>query len=181
MPPLETPRLVLSPLCSADAPAIQRLFADWEIVRWLNDTVPWPYPDDGAATFVNEIALPAMDKGEAWHWSIKPKVQPDRLIGVISLVDQPDDNRGFWLDPAWQCRGLMTEASDAATDFWFEDLGRQVLRVPKAVANAASRRISEKRGMRVIGRFPKALVSGVHDTELWEIGRDEWRAARGKT
>jgi hypothetical protein len=32
--------------------------------------------------------------------------------------------------------------------------------------------------MRVIARFPKRLVSGVHDMELWEIGRDEWREQR---
>ena len=46
----------------------------------------------------------------------------------------------------------MTEASDAVTDFWFNTLKFPVLRVPKAIANTASRRISEKQGMRVIAR-----------------------------
>ncbi|TCM18969.1 acetyltransferase (GNAT) family protein [Novosphingobium sp. PhB165] len=68
----------------------------------------------------------------------------------------------------------MTEASNTVTDFWFETLGRDVLRVPKAVHNHASRRISEKQGMRVVSCFQKPLLSGVHDMELWEIGRDEW-------
>ncbi|HKR89161.1 MAG TPA: GNAT family N-acetyltransferase [Phenylobacterium sp.] len=98
---------------------------------------------------------------------------------MVSLMDQPDDNRGFWLDPAWQGRGLMTEASDAVTDYWFDVLDKVTLRVPKAASNPASRRISEKRGMRVISRFPKNLVSGVHEVELWEISRDEWRRQRG--
>lgn len=124
------------------------------------------------------FALPAMQKGEAWHWSIRPRDQADLLIGVVSLMDKPDDNRGFWLDPLWQGRGLMTEASDAVTGFWFETLGRTILRIPKARDNPPSRRISEKRGMRVIARLQKQLVSGVHDVEVWEISRDEWRDHR---
>ena len=44
----------------------------------------------------------------------------------------------------------MTEAVEAVTDYWFPVLGFPVLRVPKAVANTASRRISEKIGMRVV-------------------------------
>jgi hypothetical protein len=35
-----------------------------------------------------------------------------------------------------------------------------------------------KRGMRVISRFARKLVSGVHDVELWEIIDEEWRALR---
>ena len=70
---------------------------------------------------------------------------------MISLMDKPGNNRGFWLDPALQGRGLISEASTAVTDYWFETLERPVLRVPKAVANVSSRRISERSGMRLIG------------------------------
>ena len=52
MPPtpvLKTPRLILRPLRRKDAPVIQRLFPRWEIVRYLNASIPWPYPADGAA------------------------------------------------------------------------------------------------------------------------------------
>src|ERR1700712_2295533 len=107
MQALKTAQLVLLPLTNSDAPAIQRAFANWEIVRWMTDRVRWPYPEDGATAFLKDIALPAMLKGEAWHWSIRPRVHPDLLVGVISLQEQPDDNRGFWLDQAWQGRGLM--------------------------------------------------------------------------
>jgi len=178
MEPLATTRLHLVPLSIGDAPAIQRTFPKWEIVRWMDGAVPWPYPEDGAEGYLRHVALPAVEAGQAWHWSLRPREQPDLLIGVVSLMDQPDDNRGFWLVPEWQGRGLMTEASDAVTDFWFEVLGREMLRVPKAVDNPSSRRISEKRGMRVVARFPRRLVSGVHDVELWEISRDVWREQR---
>jgi ribosomal-protein-alanine N-acetyltransferase len=178
MQSLATTRLHLVPLSISDAPSIQRTFPKWEIVRWMDGAVPWPYPEDGAESYLRHVALPAIEAGNGWHWSLRPREQPDLLIGVVCLRDHPDDNRGFWLAPEWQQRGLMTEASDAVTDFWFEVLGREILRVPKAVDNPSSRRISEKRGMRVIARFPKQLVSGVHDVELWEISRDVWREQR---
>ncbi|MDQ0464198.1 RimJ/RimL family protein N-acetyltransferase [Caulobacter ginsengisoli] len=178
MRPLETDRLRLLPLTLADAPAIQQRFPRWEIVRWMDAVIPWPYPDDGALTYLSKVALPAMAEGRAWHWSLRPRAEPQTLIGVISLMDQEDNNRGLWLSPEWQGQGLMTEAADAVTDFWFEDLDRSVLRIPKAAGNGPSRRLSERRGMRVIASFPKATVSGEHLSELWEITRDEWRAAR---
>ena len=41
MPPaLETPRLILRPLELTDADEIQRLFPQWEIVRYLDAIVP---------------------------------------------------------------------------------------------------------------------------------------------
>ncbi|RZJ42560.1 MAG: N-acetyltransferase [Brevundimonas sp.] len=178
MTPLETDRLRLLPLTLADAPAIQAAFPVWEVVRWIAATVPWPYPDDGAAFFVSQIALPAMADGTAWHWSIRRRSEPERLIGVVSLTDKEDDNRGFWIDPVWQGQGFATEASAAATDYWFETLGKSVLRVPKAVANPASRRVSEKQGMRVVGTLDLSLVSGTQPAELWEIDRESWRAIR---
>jgi ribosomal-protein-alanine N-acetyltransferase len=46
-PTLETRRLILRPLEIADADEVQILFPHWEIVRYLNNRVPWPYPPDG--------------------------------------------------------------------------------------------------------------------------------------
>lgn len=180
IPILETPRLILRPLELADAEAIQRRFPRWEIVRYLANHIPWPYPEDGALTFIRDMALPAMHRGEQWHWSIRPKTAPEQLIGVLSLMDKPGDNRGFWLDPEWQGKGLMGEASDAATDFWFDVLGKSVMQIPKAIPNGPSRRISERSGMRVIGTEERDYVSGRLPAEIWEITREEWRERRGK-
>jgi ribosomal-protein-alanine N-acetyltransferase len=171
--PIETARLCLKPLTLDDAPAIQLMFGVWEVVRWLE--VPWPYPLDGALTFVSKIALPQMAAGHAWFWSIRHKSAPGELIGLISLKEVEDDNRAFWLSPTWWGAGLMTEACDAITDFWFEELGRTNLRVHKAVDNIASRRISERQGMRVVRTSTSALASGEHRSEVWELSREEWR------
>ena len=112
--PLETARLVLQPIEPSDAEQIQIIFPQWAIVRYLASTVPWPYPADGAHAFCRE-AIAAAECGDGWTWSIRTKVQSDHIIGVIELMNGADNNRGFWLVPAWQGQGLITEACDAVT------------------------------------------------------------------
>ena len=85
-----------------------------------------------------------------------------------------NDNRGFWLGLPWQGQGLMMEAANAVTGFWFDVLGFDVLRVAKAIANTTSRGISEKQGMRVIAIVERDYVSGRLPAEIWEISADEW-------
>jgi RimJ/RimL family protein N-acetyltransferase len=177
-PQLETERLILRPLQLADAETTQRLFPHWEVVKFLASQVPWPYPEDGALAYYREMALPAMELGEEWHWSLRLKEDPDHLIGCIALMKAENNNRGFWLGLPWQGRGYMSEAANRVTDYWFEELGFPVLRAPKAVLNEASRRISERSGMRVAARFTKSYVSGELESELWEITAEEWRARR---
>jgi len=175
--PLETSRLELRPLELADAEQTQRLFPQWEVVKFLANHVPWPYPEDGALTYYRDLALPAMARGDEWHWSLRMKSDPAQHIGCISLM-KGEYNRGFWLGLPWQRQGLMSEAVEVVTDYWFDELRFLVLRAPKAVANTASRRISEKSGMRVIAVEERDYVSGRFLTEVWEITAEEWRAQR---
>ncbi len=177
VPALETSRLLLRPLEIADAEQVQELFPRWEIVRYLANRVPWPYPPDGAYAFYRDVALPAVERGEQWHWTIRLKSDPAGLIGSISLMCG-EENRGFWLGLPWQGQGLVSEACEVATDYWFDTLKFSTLRVPKAIANVASRRISEKQGMRVVAVEERDYVCGRLPSEIWEITADEWRARR---
>lgn len=179
-PTLQTPRLVLRPLELADADHAQVLFPHWEIVRYLRKIVPWPYPSDGAYVYYRDVALPAVARGDEWAWTLRLKSNPGQLIGAISLFRNETDNRGFWLGLPWHRQGLMTEACNAVTDYWFEALRFPVLRVPKAIANAGSRRISEKQGMRIIGREDRDYVSGRLPSEIWEITAEEWRQRKAR-
>ena len=176
IPTLHTPRLILRSLQLADAEQVQASFPKWEIVRYLTVQVPWPYPPDGAYQFYRNVALPAMERGDAWHWMLTLKSAPTQVIGSIGLMKNKDVNRGFWLGLLWQRQGLMTEACEVVTDYWFNTLNFPVLRVPKAVANTASRRISEKEGMRVIAVKEHDYVCGRLPTEIWEITSEEWRS-----
>jgi [ribosomal protein S5]-alanine N-acetyltransferase len=175
---LETKRLILRPLVLEDAAQTQKLFPHWEIVKYLGAVVPWPYPEDGALSYYRDSALPAVERGDQWHWTLRLKEAPEEHIGAICLVRAGHTNRGFWLGLKWHGQGLMTEAVEAVTDYWFDVLGFPVLRAPKAIDNIASRRISEKTGMRVVETEMRDHVSGRLPSEIWEITAEEWRAHR---
>jgi [ribosomal protein S5]-alanine N-acetyltransferase len=177
---LETQRLLLAPLTLDDAEDVQALFPRAEIVHYMATAIPWPYPPDGALTYIRDTALPAMARGEQWHWSIRLRKDPARLIGCAGLVANGESNRGFWLGAAWQRQGFMTEAVDAITDFWFEVLGFERLRAYKAIDNIGSRRISEKSGMRVVETGEREYVGGRFPSEMWEITAAEWRTRRSR-
>lgn len=180
VPELGTERLILRPVELADAVAVQALFPHWEIVRYLaSPPVPWPYPSDGALTFLRDVAIPNMQRGKEWTWSIRLREASDQLIGLIALHDAENGNRGFWLGLPWQGRGIMTEARLAVTDYWFGALDRPVLRAPRAVENIASRRIAEKTGMRRLRTEMKSYVCGPMLSEVWEISKAEWRSRQG--
>jgi len=175
---LQTPRLELRPLELSDAEQSQRLFPQWEIVQFLANRVPWPFPEDGSFTYYRDTALPAMARGEEWHWSLRLKSNPDQLIGCISLRREHNHNRGFWLGLPWQRQGLISEAADAVTDYWFDELGFPVMRTSKAAGNTGSRRISERQGMRMVAVMESDYVGGRFPTEIWETTAAEWRAHR---
>jgi len=176
IPTLYTERLLLKPLAAEDASQIQVLFPHWEIVRYMVSSIPWPYPDNGAENYVNNVALPDMEKGIAWIWTIRHREAPEELMGLICLYDVEDNNRGFWLAPEYQGQGFMREASYVATDYWFNTLNKAVLRAPKAALNSHSKRISASSGMRLIRTEKIEYVSGLLESELWEITRDEWNS-----
>lgn len=120
-----------------------------------------------------------MAREEAWHWTLRLKTNRKQLIGSISLMRSAEENRGFWLGIPWQGQGLMSEACERVTDYWFNNLGFRVLRAPKAIPNVASRRISEKQGMRVIAAMERNYVGGRFPAELWELTAEEWNRKKG--
>jgi RimJ/RimL family protein N-acetyltransferase len=181
MPPtpvLQTPRLVLRPVRSKDAPVIQRRFPHWEVVRWLDAKIPWPYPVDGAATFV-AACLEQMARGDKSHWAIIPRSGPADLIGIIDLW--PDDGvtrdqRGFWLDPEFHGKGLMTEAAERVTRYAFCELGWPHLWLSNAQDNHPSRRIKEKQGARLVDLMIGEHVGGRGPKMVWLLTQEDWMA-----
>jgi len=181
-PVLETLRLILRPVRADDAPTIQRRFPQWEIVRYLSATVPWPYPPDGAAANMVDC-LAELERREKFHWAITLKGGGDEMIGRIDLWPETGerDNRGFWLDPEFWGQGLMTEAADRVTEYAFTELDWPRLYLCNAEANIASHRVKEKQGARIIDRIPAAYVSGPGTRVVWVLEREVWRAQRGRS
>src|SRR5215469_4609211 len=63
-PELQTKRLFLRPLQLSDAEQTQRLFPQWDIVKFLNSRVPWPYPSDRVLNVYRNEILPGIERGE---------------------------------------------------------------------------------------------------------------------
>lgn len=179
-PTLETRRLSLRPLTLADSPAVQRIFPNWEIVKFLLSAVPWPYPEDGALEYIRDVALPAVERGEEWAWTIRLRSDAHAIIGSISLFAKDDENRGYWLDPDHHGAGLMLEACEATNRFWFETLGRAVLRELKAAANVASVRLSHHQQMTLCWEGEREFVSGRLPAQIWELVVGDWRISAPK-
>ncbi|MDR3687761.1 MAG: GNAT family N-acetyltransferase [Fimbriimonas sp.] len=177
---LETERLVLRPISMDDAPDIQRLFNDWEVVKWLADVVPWPYPDNGAEEFLSRV-LVDVEKGTRYSWAIMLRADPEHcLIGVIELFpNAEDDHRGFWLGSAYHNQGLMREAVAVVNDFAFEVLNLDALLLNNAEPNVASHRLKERSGAEILRiQEDEPFVSGRYPCVRWRLTREAWRANR---
>ena len=176
-PTLQTSRLELRPLALSDVPAIQRHFNNWNIIRHLASAVPWPYPDDGADTFVR-LQLGKIAAGEEIHqWVLALRAGEGEAIGNTHFRprdDGPKGNRGFWLaEPYWN-QGLMTEAIAAVNDFAFLTLGVESFYVCNAVTNVASRRVKQKTRAEFIGHIELAHHDGQTHAEKWRVTRENW-------
>ena len=75
----------MRPLQLSDAEDADRLFPHWDIVKFLNAVVPWPFPENQVFPHYRDVILPAIERGEEWHWSLRLKESPEHLIGKISL------------------------------------------------------------------------------------------------
>jgi ribosomal-protein-alanine N-acetyltransferase len=182
-PTLETERLMLRPLELRDAPAIQRWFPDWELVKYLHAGLPWPYPDDGALTNTHE-SLEKRARGEKFFWVLTEKDGDDAAIGRIDLWPfdgETRDMRGFWLARPWWGRGLMTEAAERVTQFAFEELDWPFLYLSNAEPNRGSHRVKEKQGAELIEVRPHPFMSGEYPRETWLLRREAWLARHGRT
>jgi RimJ/RimL family protein N-acetyltransferase len=183
-PQLETERLILRPLALSDVPAIQRYFDNWNIIRHLSTVVPWPYPADGAETFVR-IQLDKIMAGDEIHlWVLVLKGGDGEAIGNIHLRPRAQGlkgNRGFWLaEPYWR-RGLMTEAIGVVNDFAFLTLGLDHFYVCNAATNDASRRVKQKTGAEFVGFIELAHHGGQTKSEKWIVRREAWLRDRPAT
>src|ERR1700730_539709 len=82
-PTIQTRRLILRPLALSDAPAIQRHFNNWNIIKNLALVVPWPYPDDGAETFIRQQLGRIATGTEIYQWVLVLRSGDGHAIGNI--------------------------------------------------------------------------------------------------
>jgi RimJ/RimL family protein N-acetyltransferase len=177
IPTIQTSRLILRPLALSDAPAIQRHFDNWNIIRNLASVVPWPYPADGAESFIGQHLEKIAAGEEIYQWVLVLRSGDGEAIGNIHFRPRsgsPKGNRGFWLaEPYWN-RGLMTEAIASVNDFAFRTLDIESFHVCNAASNAASRRVKQKTGAEFVGHIELLHHDGQTKAEQWKVARARW-------
>ena len=175
IPEFYTKRLVLRALCLLDAESYEKHFADYEVLRYLNKNIPWPYPKGGVKEHFKNHVLP--EQGiDAWHWGIFLKENQKECIGSISLYRKGrPSHRGFWLARKYWGKALMTEALHPVCSYAFNELRFKKMLLSHAIENTASRRIKEKMACRFIKTIPgRFLDPQCREAEIWELKKEHW-------
>tara|TARA_Y100001001_G_scaffold14878_1_gene13154 strand:+ start:265 stop:837 length:573 start_codon:yes stop_codon:yes gene_type:complete len=182
VPTFETERLFLRAPEERDIAAWQRHFAHWDVVRYLNPGLPWPYPEDGAAEFYQGHVKQVQGKS-AYFWGLFLKENPEELVGIVELrMETKLEHRGFWLAKHLWGQGLMSEALIPVNDFAFDTLGMDHLILVNMIQNKSSSHIKTKQGARLLRvQEAKSVDPEVTHEEVWELRAQDWRAYRQKT
>jgi ribosomal-protein-alanine N-acetyltransferase len=178
------PRVELRPLKASD-------WDQWHEVRvrsrdWLE---PWePFGEPGTADPVSDTDAFKARCG-AWErqrhfddaYGFGIFLRKGRFIGEVrlgSLQRGPfqSANVGYWIDEAEAGRGYMPEAVVLVIRFAFEDLGLHRVEAAIVPRNKASRRVTEKIGLRDEGTSDRFLqIRGVWEDHVrYAITAEEW-------
>ncbi len=147
--PLPTDRLVLRPFVRHDAPELHRLLNDWEVCATLAD-VPYPYPQDKAAAWV-EFTAQALAEGREYHLAITGRENDaETLVGAVGLRLDPKARSaalGYWVGRRFWGHGVGTEAAGKLCRWALANLDIDRVTATVATANGASIAVLRKVGM----------------------------------
>lgn len=178
-PILTTPRLTLAPIAQADAAALHPIFADPDIMRYVD----YPASRDLGDTIrrIEQWTIPLPE----WHatWTVRLDGIP---IGIVNFHHREVWNRraeiGFVLGRAHWHRGLMREAVGALIGYCFETLGMHRLEATIDPDNHPAIRLALHFGFRCEAAYlrERLCVAGrFRDVALYGLLQPEWRAGRG--
>jgi ribosomal-protein-alanine N-acetyltransferase len=182
---LQTERLELRPVTKNDAEAFFPLLSDPDISR----DMAWNAHSDleQSRKFLEEAAC-AFESRRTVHWAVRNQ---GCLVGLFSLIDIRGCHRAieynraelaYWLSPAKQRQGFMTEAGHSVIDFAFREMGLNKLIVAHHLGNAASEGLIRKLGFRKLYLEEQAFrKNGVAvDCIHYDLHRSAWELSRRK-
>lgn len=157
---LVTDRLRLRPLAPDDGDAVERLFADPVVRRFLLDdqVMPRAWTDEVVADSAADFA-----SRRCGLW--RADANEGGLVGVVGYRDffDPPVLEILWLlDPGCHGRGYATEAARAALRHGFEVGGLDPIRCSIDGPNVASIRLAERLGFGETSREPGPHGETIH-------------------
>src|SRR5580693_7683122 len=152
--PLDTQRLLLTPVESTDASDLWNAVDSWRahLEKWL----PWvPFNTDIDASWrYCEASATDWDHGRALRFTIRERTAR-RFLGVVGLESiahlHQSVELGYWLRADGSRHGFMTEAARATVVWAFRRLNAHRIRVAAATDNFASLGVIRRLGFRFAG------------------------------
>ena len=146
-PDLQTERLLLRQISLSDAPSVQLLRSNEEVMKYINR--PLTLTLEEAESWVG-IVLDTLAKNEGITWCICLKELPEQHIGSIGLWRIEKENYraeiGYMLDPMMQGKGIMYEAIEKVVEYGFQVLKLHSIEGQLDPRNIASGSVLKKAG-----------------------------------
>jgi ribosomal-protein-alanine N-acetyltransferase len=180
-PTLQTARLRLRPVTSADADALFALHSSAYVLRYW-DAPPWS-ERARAETFI-AASQQLAEEGSGARLAID-RTSDGAFIGWCSLTRWNPDYRsasmGYCLDAAAWGHGYATEAARALLQWAFDTLDLNRVQAETDTRNVASARVLEKLGFVREGALREDCVVNGDVSDSWVYGllRREWRPSSG--
>jgi ribosomal-protein-alanine N-acetyltransferase len=173
-PVLYTSRLVLRQLKKDDSAQIHQLRSDPEVNKLLGRATSKNL--DEAAEFINKISTVVAAK-EGLYWAISLHGQAS-LIGTICFWNLDIENNaaevGYELLPAYQRKGLMTEAVNCAMEFAFRQLQAEVITAFPSADNFPSIRLLQKTGFKIADQPDRSFPENADNLIKYSLVKDHF-------
>ncbi len=146
---LQTPRLLLRRFTKADAPLVQQLNSNPNVLKYLDE--PLLQTEEQALYILNTIILPQYSNNLG-RWAIHVKTT-NEFIGWCGLKyrAEPDEiDLGYRLMEQHWGNGYAFEAAKHSVDYAFQQLHLKTIVGRAHIGNLASLKILEKVGMQFI-------------------------------
>ncbi|MFG1891422.1 GNAT family N-acetyltransferase [Micromonospora sp. NPDC049051] len=178
---LSTPRLVLREFTPDDADLLVGLDSDPEVMRYLTGGRPTPPEAVRERVLPRILAHYRRPPGLGW-WAAQDRGSGEFLGWFEFRPTRDGDARevelGYRLRRAAWGAGLATEGCRALIDKGFAELGVRRVTANTMAVNAASRRVMEKSGLRLVrayvGDWPELIDGAEHGEVEYALARERW-------
>ena len=166
---IETPRLLIDRLTSADEAALARIAGDRRVARMLG-SFPSPCPPEKA----REVIRRSQDLTRpGFRLALRHDGRFAGTVGISPLPGRGAPTIGYFLDPALWRRGLMSEALAAFLPALDAAFALPAIEATAFEDNPVSIRMLERAGFRAAGRLaePSAAREGTWPSLLMRRAR----------
>jgi [ribosomal protein S5]-alanine N-acetyltransferase len=180
-PRLETERLVLREIVSADAEDLFHIFSDEETMRYWSCL---PYTSvDQAHRLIEGLAKVRL-AGAGINWAITLRGD-ERLIGKCGYNEWRKAHRrgdiSYIVAREKRGKGVVSEALGAMLDYGFDHMNLHSVEAGVTPGNEASTRMLQRLGFRLEGHLRENFLTdrGFVDSLIYSMLRSDWESARG--